>query len=318
MKTLFATNPRNGLGLISIGLPILMFLLLSVVAPKFFTGENLGNVSNQITALLIVALGQMIVALVAGIDISVGSVVSLTSVIIVSVDPALAVPIAIAAGLVVGLVNGFGVVIAGVHPLIMTLASMTFLQGFALLVQTGSGGNVPAYIQSLSAGRPFGIPMSIVWSVIVVAVVSFIIYRTRFGLRMFAIGANVQNVELSGVRTALPRITCYMLCSLSGVLAGIYLTGRIATADPMLGQSFSLDSVTAIALGGVQLAGGTGSVLGAVLGSLTLGLITNGMNLPSGFHHSFAAPSPVYCWSAQSACNVERRLGFDLFKHKFR
>lgn len=279
MKTLFATNPRNGLGLISIGLPILMFLLLSVVAPKFFTGENLGNVSNQITALLIVALGQMIVALVAGIDISVGSVVSLTSVIIVSVDPALAVPIAIAAGLVVGLVNGFGVVIAGVHPLIMTLASMTFLQGFALLVQTGSGGNVPAYIQSLSAGRPFGIPMSIVWSVIVVAVVSFIIYRTRFGLRMFAIGANVQNVELSGVRTALPRITCYMLCSLSGVLAGIYLTGRIATADPMLGQSFSLDSVTAIALGGVQLAGGTGSVLGAVLGSLTLGLITNGMNL---------------------------------------
>lgn len=279
MKTLFATNPRNGLGLISIGLPILMFLLLSVVAPKFFTGENLGNVSNQITALLIVALGQMIVALVAGIDISVGSVVSLTSVIIVSVNPALAVPIAIAAGLVVGLVNGFGVVIAGVHPLIMTLASMTFLQGFALLVQTGSGGNVPAYIQSLSAGRPFGMPMSVVWSVIVVAVVSFIIYRTRFGLRMFAIGANVQNVELSGVRTALPRITCYMLCSLSGVLAGIYLTGRIATADPMLGQSFSLDSVTAIALGGVQLAGGTGSVLGAVLGSLTLGLITNGMNL---------------------------------------
>lgn len=279
MNLLFATNPRSGLGLVSIGLPIVMFLVLSLVAPKFFSFENLGNVSNQITALLIVTLGQMIVALVAGIDISVGSVVSLTSVIVVSVDPEIAIPMAVLAGLAVGLVNGFGVVVAGVHPLIMTLASMTFLQGFALLIQTGAGGTVPSYIQRLSTGTFLGLPMSIVWSIIVVAIVSFIIYRTRFGLRMFAIGANARNVELSGVRTTWPRILCYVLCSLSGVLAGVYLTGRIATGDPMMGQSFSLDSVTAVALGGVQLAGGTGSVLGAVFGSITLGLITNGMNL---------------------------------------
>ncbi|WP_375700396.1 ABC transporter permease [Pseudophaeobacter sp. TrK17] len=279
MNLLFATNPRSGLGLVSIGLPIVMFLVLSLVAPKFFSFENLGNVSNQITALLIVTLGQMIVALVAGIDISVGSVVSLTSVIVVSVDPEIAISMAVLAGLAVGLVNGFGVVVAGVHPLIMTLASMTFLQGFALLIQTGAGGTVPSYIQRLSTGTFLGLPMSIVWSIIVVAIVSFIIYRTRFGLRMFAIGANARNVELSGVRTTWPRILCYVLCSLSGVLAGVYLTGRIATGDPMMGQSFSLDSVTAVALGGVQLAGGTGSVLGAVFGSLTLGLITNGMNL---------------------------------------
>ena len=279
MNLLFATNPRSGLGLVSIGLPIVMFLVLSLVAPKFFSFENLGNVSNQITALLIVTLGQMIVALVAGIDISVGSVVSLTSVIVVSVDPEIAIPMAVLAGLAVGLVNGFGVVVAGVHPLIMTLASMTFLQGFALLIQTGAGGTVPSYIQRLSTGTFLGLPMSIVWSIIVVAIVSFIIYRTRFGLRMFAIGANARNVELSGVRTTWPRILCYVLCSLSGVLAGVYLTGRIATGDPMMGQSFSLDSVTAVALGGVQLADGTGSVLGAVFGSLTLGLITNGMNL---------------------------------------
>ena len=279
MNLLFATNPRSGLGLVSIGLPIVMFLVLSLVGPKFFSFENLGNVSNQITALLIVTLGQMIVALVAGIDISVGSVVSLTSVIVVSVDPEIAIPMAVLAGLAVGLVNGFGVVVAGVHPLIMTLASMTFLQGFALLIQSGAGGTVPSYIQRLSTGTILGLPMSIVWSIIVVAIVSFIIYRTRFGLRMFAIGANARNVELSGVRTTWPRILCYVLCSLSGVLAGVYLTGRIATGDPMMGQSFSLDSVTAVALGGVQLAGGTGSVLGVVFGSLTLGLITNGMNL---------------------------------------
>lgn len=279
MKFLLASNPRSGLGLVSIGLPIVMFIALSVVAPKFFTFENVGNLSNQITALLIITLGQLLVALVAGIDISVGSVVSLTSVIIVSVDPSLAVPIAVMAGVTVGVVNGIGVVAAGVHPLIMTLASMTFLQGFALLIQTGAGGTVPAYIGQLSKGTFLGLPMSVIWSVVVISVVSFILYRTRFGLRLFAIGASVQNVELSGVRSTLPRILCYVLCSVSGVLAGIYLTGRISTGDPTMGQSFSLDSVTAVALGGVQLAGGTGSVLGAVLGSLTLGLITNGMNL---------------------------------------
>ncbi len=279
MKFLLASNPRSGLGLVSLGLPIVMFIALSVVAPKFFSGENLGNVSNQITALLIVTLGQLIVALIAGIDISVGSVVSLTSVIVVSVNPELAIPLALLAGITVGVVNGVGVVVAGVHPLIMTLASMTFLQGLALLIQTGAGGTVPAYIARLSTGTFLGLPMSIVWCVVVVAVVAFVIYRTRFGLRIFAIGASVQNVELSGVRTTFPRILCYVLCSVSGVLAGIYLTGRISTGDPMLGQSFSLDSVTAVALGGVQLAGGTGSVLGAVLGSVTLGLITNGMNL---------------------------------------
>ncbi len=228
---------------------------------------------------MIVTLGQLIVALVAGIDISVGSVVSLTSVIVVSVDPGLAIPLAVLAGITVGVVNGMGVVLAGVHPLIMTLASMTFLQGLALLIQSGAGGTVPAYIAQLSKGTVLGLPVSIVWCVLAVAAVTFILYRTRFGLRVFAIGASVQNVELSGVRTTLPRILCYVLCSVSGVLAGIYLTGRISTGDPTMGQSFSIDSVTAVALGGVQLAGGTGSVLGAVLGCLTLGLITNGMNL---------------------------------------
>ncbi len=106
-----------------------------------------------------------------------------------------------------------------------------------------------------------------------------LLYGSRFGLRIFAIGGNAQSAELSGVRALGPRIVCYLLCSLSGVIAGVYLCGRISSGDPRLGQPFSLDSVTAIALGGVQLSGGVGSVAGAALGTITLGLITNGMNL---------------------------------------
>jgi ribose transport system permease protein len=267
MNSLFRFSGRSGIGLISAGLPLAMFALLSIAAPNFLSYENIANVNNQITALLIVALGQLIVALIGGIDISVGSVVSLTSVVLASFGPTWAIPVALALALVIGMANGTGVVVFGVHPLVMTLATMTFVQGLALSIMSGAGGVVPEWIGAM------------VWGVLAIALASVLLYFTRFGLRLFALGANVHSASLSGIRTVAPRIACYVICALSGCIASIYLTGRISTGDPMMGQSFGLDSVTAIALGGVQLAGGTGSVLGAVLGTITLGLITNGMNL---------------------------------------
>ena len=279
MRSVFQPFGRSGIGLVSASLPVVMFALLSIAAPNFLSYGNIANINNQITTLLIVALGQLIVALVGGIDISVGSVVSLSSVVLVSLDPAWAIPAALGLAICVGLVNGMGVVGFGVHPLVMTLASMTFVQGFALSWMSGAGGVVPEWISAIAKAQFAGIPASVVWSIIIVSVFSIMLYFTRFGLRLFALGANVNSASLSGVRTVAPRIACYVICSLSGCIASIYLTGRISTGDPMMGQSFGLDSVTAIALGGVQLAGGTGSVVGAILGTLTLGLITNGMNL---------------------------------------
>lgn len=275
-KSLFG---RSGLGLVSLGLPLAMFAALSFAAPDFLSRENLANVNSQITALVIVALGQLIVALIGGIDISVGSVVSLASVLIVSLDPALGVPAALAASVVVGLANGFGVAVFGVHPLIMTLSTMTFVQGFCLLFMSGAGGVVPGAIVTIAKSNVGALPAGFFWCVLAIALVSLLLYRTPFGLRVFAIGANAQSAELSGVRATAPRIVCYVLCSLAGAIAGVYLTGRIASGDPTMGQPFGIDSVTAIALGGVQLSGGVGSVVGAVLGTITLGLIANGMNM---------------------------------------
>jgi len=279
---------RSGLGFVSIGLPIVMFVLLSLTAPEFFSLENIGNVNNQITALLIVALGQLMVALIGGIDISVGSVVSLTSVLIVSLDPSLAAPAALLLGATIGVANGLGVAFFGVHPLIMTLASMTFVQGLALLLLSGAGGTVPAPLILMAKSSVGEVPVAFFWCVAVIVGATILLNHSRLGLRIFAIGGNAQSAELSGIRVLTPRLACYTLCSLAGVVAGIYLTGRIASGDPTLGQPFGLDSVTAIALGGVQLSGGVGSVLGAVLGTITLGLIANGMNLlgVSPFFHA--------------------------------
>lgn len=270
---------RSGLGLVALGLPIVMFVFLSFASPSFLSVQNLSNINAQIAALLIVSLGQMIVAICGGIDLSVGSVLSLTSAIIVSVDPALAVPVALLAGLCVGLVNGVGITIFAVHPLIMTLASMTFLQGLALLILPVPGGDVPDYLEAMVDFSFLGLPAAFFWCLIFAVAASIVLRKTRFGLRIFAVGANDENAARNGVNVTLHRISCYVLCSFGGVMAGLFVSARVASADATMGAQYGLESVTAIALGGVLLAGGVGSVSGVIAGTVALGLMTNGMNL---------------------------------------
>lgn len=270
---------RSGLGIVAIGLPIVIFTFISFASPNFLNVQNLSNVNAQIAALLIVALGQMIVAICGGIDLSVGSVLSLTSAIIVSVDPALAVPLALMAGLMVGLVNGVGVTVFAVHPLVMTLASLTFLQGLALLVLPVPGGDVPDYLEAMVDFSFLGLPAAFYWCLVFAAGTAIVLRATRFGLRIFAVGENDENAARNGVNVTFHRISCYVLCSLGGVMAGFFLSARVASADATMGANFGLESVTAIALGGVLLAGGVGSVTGVIAGTVALGLMTNGMNL---------------------------------------
>lgn len=279
LPRLAARRARTGLGPVVFALPLLFFVLLSFAAPGFLGLQNMANVNSQVTALLIVALGQLLVALSGGVDLSVGSMLSLTSAILVSVDPGLAVPLALLAGLVVGLANGIGAALFGVHPLVMTLAMMTFLQGLALLVSPVPGGDVPDWLEAMVRFDLAGIPGAFFWCLAAAGGLALLLHRTRFGLRIFAIGAGGDAAALNGIAVAGPKIACYVLCSLLAVLAGMFLSARVATGDPTMGAPFALESITAIALGGVQLAGGVGSVTGVIFGVVTLGLMTNGMNL---------------------------------------
>ena len=122
-------------------------------------------------------------------------------------------------------------------------------------------------------------PQPLLWCAACAAAVGWLLHRTRLGLHIFAVGANAHSAQLNGVRAAGVVIAAYVVCSLLAVVAGIYLASRVASGDPTMGASFSLESVTAVALGGVQLTGGVGSILGVVTGALSLGLITNGINL---------------------------------------
>jgi ribose transport system permease protein len=189
------------------------------------------------------------------------------------------VPLAVLAGIAVGLVNGTGVAVFGVHPLVMTLASLSFLQGLALLVLPVPGGVVPDYLVALASFSLLGLPAAFFWCLGFVVLAWLVLRHTRFGLRIFAIGANAENAARNGIGVLAHRIACYVLCSLAAVMAGIFLSARVSSADATMGAAYALESVTAIALGGVQLAGGIGSVPGVLAGTITMGLMANGMNL---------------------------------------
>lgn len=279
MLDLARKSKRTGLSPIVLALPVALFVLLCLSSATFRSFENLANVNSQIAALMIAALGQGIVAISGGIDLSVGSVMSLTSAILVTADAAWGVPFALAMGVCVGLVNGLGVTLFKVHPLVMTLATMTFVQGVALLLHPVPGGTVPGYLRDLAVSQVAGLPAALFWCAAAILLAWYLLNRSRFGLRTYAVGANPVSAARNGIAVMRLKVACFVLCSLSAVVAGIFLTARVGAGDATMGNPYALDTVTAMALGGVQLAGGTGSVLGIVAGVITLGLMSNGMNL---------------------------------------
>jgi ribose transport system permease protein len=271
---------RSGITRYTLALPLLLFIALALGADRFLSPQNLANVIGQVTALLIVTLGQLVVALAGGIDLSVGSVVSLSSSIVATqADPVWGVALALLMGLAVGLANGLGVAVAGIHPLVMTLATMTFLQGLAYVVLPIPGGQLAPGLVRLATGTVGGLPAGLLWCAACATAVALLLHRTRLGLHLFAVGANAGSAHLNGVRTVRVVVCAYVVCSLLAAVAGIYLAARVSSGDPAMGAAFALESITAVALGGVQLTGGVGSVLGAITGAVSLGLMTNGINL---------------------------------------
>jgi ribose transport system permease protein len=274
------SESRSGLSPSILAIPIVLILVLIAAAHGFASWENLSNLSSQIAALLIVSLGQMTVALVAGLDLSVGSVISLVTCVLATEGwpLILTLPLSFAIAATVGLINGWGVAVMGINPIVMTLSSMTFVQGVTLVWQKVPGGHIPGEL-SFAVGQTLGIPHSLLWLVLCILVLAVVLSYSRFGLRLYSVGGNSASARLNGIPVRRITISAYVICSLLAVVAAIYLAARIGSGDPKIGASFGLDSVTAIAIGGTQLSGGIGGVASATVGALSLGLISNGMNL---------------------------------------
>jgi ribose transport system permease protein len=273
-------------------LAIIVFALLS---DNFLTGRNLSNVARQSTYLIIVAVGQMLALLTGGFDLSVGTILAVTSVVGAMAMAAVHVAYpdmawltimvgllaGFGAGLSIGVVNGIGIAALGVSPFIMTLGIASAGFGIALYLTGGVPvyGLPPAFGSTFGFGKLLGIPVPIYVAAAVVAVMGVVLYRTKLGRYWYAVGGNQNAARLSGVDTRLHLFLAYVFCGGLAALAGLLLTARLETGEANIGATLALESIAACAIGGVSLRGGVGRLGNVVLGAIFINLMTNGMNL---------------------------------------
>jgi ribose transport system permease protein len=292
-------RPRLLRGFATVGplppLLILMVAFFAVANPTFIKGDNLLSVSEQGVFLLLIALGQMLVLVSGGFDLSVGTNVALTSIVSATVmsavygdTPAFAQDsitagffTCIVMGLVVGVVNGVGVAFLNVNPFIVTLASSSVFAGITLLISGGQevSGLPRTFVYEIGSGSLGGVPVPVLLTVPVVVVLYIVLTRTRYGRHLFAIGGNATAARVAGVRVRANLLVTYMVCAVVTSYAGWLLTARVASGQPLLGGQFALQSITAAVIGGASLRGGRGGVGGTLLGVIFIMVLTNGMNL---------------------------------------
>lgn len=284
-----------------------MLAFFAVFLPdSYFSLTNLGNLTGQLVPLFLVAIGQTFVLLAAGFDLSVGSVISLsTAIFTLNLHPAVSIPLGFGAAALVGLANGIGCVHLKVHPIIMTLATGSIVQGIALIILPTPGGFAPPVLIGMATGSVLGLPAALFWILAAVGISVWMVHGTSFGVWLYSVGQNQQAAWFSGLNAPMIRVSTYLISSLLAACAGAYLTGRLASGDPNVGTALGLDSVLGAALGGTLLSGGVGGPVGTVFGVLIIGSLNNGMNL--------ANVSPFYQYIVKGTMLI---VAVSLFRRK--
>lgn len=271
-----------------VGLPIVLVLLVAVFAvqaPHFAEVSNLSNVARQGAVLALIGIAQTVVILSAGIDLSVGSVIALSSVLMATGlqqgSAALGVAMALGAGLVVGLVNGLIIGLTRVTPFIVTLGMLSIVSGLALTLTNGDPifELADSVFFQIGTGYVGPVPIPVIAAAIAFAAVWLLLYRTRFGTHVYAIGGNEQAANLAGIAVARMKVLVYMLSGGFAALGGIILTARVHSGQPLLGQGLELASVATVVIGGTSLFGGRGRLGGTLFGVALVGIVQNGLDL---------------------------------------
>ena len=282
------------LGLVPIMLVVLV-VVFSLVVPHFLALPNILNVLRSSSYLVILAVGQMLVLMVGGFDLSVGAVVALTSVSSALVmaglkndmadAPGLMIVAGVATGLgcgfLVGLVNGLCVAFLRVSPFMVTLGTASIATGIALSLTSGIPvyGMPVEYVEGFGRALWFQLPPAVYLAVAVVAVVFILQNYTYIGRYIVAIGGNLQAAVVSGVRTRLYIVSAYVLCSVFASISGLALTAQIGSGQAAISTQLTLESIAAAVIAGVSLRGGVGRVEIVALGAVFLLLLTNAMDL---------------------------------------
>ena len=269
------------------GILIVLLLLMTffaVTTTAFFTVTNLFNVARQVSMLGIVAVGMTFVMLTGGIDLSVGSLLSIVSVtgawamVKGGCNPVAAVFVCLAVSAGFGLLNGLIVTKINIPPLITTLATMTIIRGISYIIT----GGLPIYgfpesFTVIGQGYLWIFPIPVIIMVIIFAIGSFILNYSYFGRYFYAVGGNEEASRLSGINVPGIKLLVYSLSGLAAGIAGVILLSRVNSGQPIAGSGFELDVVTAVVLGGVSISGGEGKLSGVITGVLIMGVLSNGL-----------------------------------------
>ncbi|MGG3833982.1 ribose ABC transporter permease [Geobacillus thermocatenulatus] len=266
----------------------LLCIVLSILSDDFLTMDNWLNLLRQVSINALIAFGMTFVILTGGIDLSVGSVLALSSAITAGMmaqgmNGFVAILVGLLAGMVMGVLNGVIITKGKVAPFIATLATMTAFRGLTLVYTDGRPitgfASDDILFQMMGRGYFFGIPVPIVFMLIVYMVLYIVLKKTTFGRHTYAIGGNEEASRLSGLRVDRLKIYVYALTGTLSALAGLILTSRLNSAQPTAGTAYELDAIAAVVLGGTSLSGGKGWIFGTLVGALIIGVLNNGLNL---------------------------------------
>lgn len=265
---------------------LLLSLLLSVISPHFLTLTNILNVLRQVSIIAIVAVGMTYVIITAGIDLSVGSVLALTSVVIAlflkqGVNIFLSITAGLLLGIILGLINSLLITSRiGMPPFIATLAMMSIARGLTMVITGGRPiYDLPESFSFIGGGYLIGIPFPVIVMIFVFIVGHIYLAYTIRGTHIYAVGGNLEATRLSGIDINKVRRNVYMISGLTSALAGVILASRLTSVEPLSGLGYELDAIAAAVIGGASFFGGEGSLLGTFIGALIMGVLRNGLNL---------------------------------------
>ena len=280
------TKPLRFMGQLG---PTLGLIVLCIIAgsmsPVFFTVSNLMNIVLQVAVIAVIAAGMTFVILTGGIDLSVGSILGLTGVLLGGIFKAtnsvpLAVLSSVAIGGFIGLINGALVSYGNVPAFCATLGMMAVARGLAFVYTKGMPiSDFPDSFRFFGSAYIGAIPVPVLEALLVFVVAWYVLTKTPAGRSIYALGSNEQASRLSGIRTDFYKTLVYVVSGILTGFAALMFVGRINSAHPLAGQGYELDAIAAVVIGGTSLSGGQGSIAGTFVGALIMGVIRNALNL---------------------------------------